>query len=127
MRKIVLPVLLILLLSGCENKDKGSFTVSGTLINPPAKVVYIEENNIKSIIWTTGFTGDFSWIKLPVINERGNPIHNDGISPVKHLYFNGLPWLRNLKSSLILGSIGDAEAVTSYVLENHHETIKAMA
>ena len=29
----------------------------------------IAENNIKSIIWTTGFTGDFSWIKLPVINR----------------------------------------------------------
>jgi len=48
MRKIVLPVLLILLLAGCENKDKGSFTVSGTLQNTPSKVVYIEETNITS-------------------------------------------------------------------------------
>jgi len=87
----------------------------------------IEANNIKSIIWTTGFTGDFSYIKLPVLNERGNPIHTDGISPVEHLYFNGLPWLRNLKSSLVLGSIGDAEAVTSYVLKNQHENIEAIA
>ena len=48
MRKIVLPVLLILLLAGCENKDKGSFTVSGTLHNTPSKVVFIEETNITS-------------------------------------------------------------------------------
>jgi len=93
--------------------------------NSPTKLD-IEENNIKNIIWTTGFSGDFSWIKLPVLNERGQPIHTDGISPVKHLYFNGLPWLRNLKSSLVLGAIGDAEAVTSYVLKNQHENIKVM-
>ena len=48
MRKIVFPGLLLLLLAGCENKEKGSFTVSGTLINPPSKVVYIEENKITS-------------------------------------------------------------------------------
>jgi putative flavoprotein involved in K+ transport len=87
----------------------------------------LQANNINTIIWTTGYTGDFSWIKLPVLNEWGRPIHNDGISPVKHLYFNGLPWLRNLKSSLVLGSIGDAEAVSSYVLKNHHENVIAMA
>jgi len=81
----------------------------------------LEANNIKSIIWTTGFTGDFSWIKLPVLDERGRPIHNDGLSPVKNLYFNGLPWLRNLKSSLVFGAIGDAEAVASYVMQNQNE------
>lgn len=48
MRKIVLQVLLILLLAGCENNEKGSFTVSGTLLNTPSKVVYIEETNITS-------------------------------------------------------------------------------
>jgi len=87
----------------------------------------LEANNIKSIIWTTGFTGDFSWIKLPVLDERGRPIHNDGMSPVKNLYFNGLPWLRNLKSSLVFGAIGDAEAVASYVMKNQHENEKIMA
>jgi putative flavoprotein involved in K+ transport len=86
----------------------------------------LKANNINTIIWTTGYTGDFSYIKLPVLNEQGRPIHNDGISPVQHLYFNGLPWLRNLKSSLVLGSIGDAEAVSSYVLQNQHENTKMM-
>ncbi|HEU4858604.1 MAG TPA: TlpA disulfide reductase family protein [Chitinophagaceae bacterium] len=48
MRKIILPVLLSLLLAGCQNKDKGSFIVSGTLRNASSKMVYIEETNITS-------------------------------------------------------------------------------
>jgi peroxiredoxin len=46
MRKIVLPVLLVLLLQGCENKNEESFTVSGSLHNAPSKVIYIEETII---------------------------------------------------------------------------------
>jgi len=46
MRKIVLTVLLVSLLSACENKDENSFSVSGTLHNAPSKVIYIEETII---------------------------------------------------------------------------------
>ena len=48
MRKSVLPVLLVFLLFSCNNKDKNSFTVSGTLQNASSKVVYIEESNLTS-------------------------------------------------------------------------------
>lgn len=48
MRKIVLPALLVLLLAGCDNEEKKSFTVSGTLRNTTSTVVYIEETNITS-------------------------------------------------------------------------------
>ena len=46
MRKVVLPVLLISLITGCKEKDAGSFTVSGVLKNSPSKVVYAEETII---------------------------------------------------------------------------------
>lgn len=45
MRKIVLPVLVILLVS-CKGEDSKTFKVSGVLHNAPSKVVYIEESNI---------------------------------------------------------------------------------
>jgi peroxiredoxin len=46
MRKIVLSVLVISLLTSCNNKSGKSFTVSGVLHNAPSKVVYIEESDI---------------------------------------------------------------------------------
>jgi putative flavoprotein involved in K+ transport len=82
----------------------------------------MEQNNITSIIWATGFKPDFSWIKLPVLDDRGKAIHSNGITSIKGLYFNGLPWLRNLKSSLILGVEDDAQAITNAVSKLHYET-----
>lgn len=77
-----------------------------------------KEHNIKSIIWTTGFNADFSYLKLPVIDNEGNPIHKNGISDCNGLYFLGLPWLRMRKSSMIFGIIDDAEFIADAVLTN---------
>ena len=74
--------------------------------------------NINSIIWCTGFTNDWKWIKVPVLNEKGEPIHKDGISQVKGLFFMGIPWQRKLKSSLIYGTAEDAQALTEKILQN---------
>jgi len=51
------------------------------------------EAGITSIIWCIGFRADFSWIKLPVIDNRGSPVHDRGVTGVPGLYFLGLPWL----------------------------------
>jgi putative flavoprotein involved in K+ transport len=77
----------------------------------------LEDNNIKSIIWTTGFSGDFNYIKLPVLTEEKMPKHRNGISEVTGLYFIGLPWLRKRKSALIPGISDDAEFIVNQILE----------
>jgi putative flavoprotein involved in K+ transport len=80
-----------------------------------------EEHNIRSIVWTTGFSGNFSYIKLPVFDNDGNPKHQDGITDVKGLYFIGLPWLRSRKSTILFGLKGDAEFIAGKVLEYAHD------
>ena len=84
-----------------------------------------DEQNIKTIIWSTGFTTDMEWLHLPVLNKDGIPIHHQGISPIPGLYFMGMPWQRNLKSSLIFGTADDARAITNTILKNHLELIEA--
>jgi len=87
----------------------------------------LKENNINAVIWTTGFTGNFNWINLPVLDAKGQPVHSNGISNVPNLYFNGLPWQRNLKSSLIFGIMEDTEIVTTALLQNLRVNLKEMA
>jgi putative flavoprotein involved in K+ transport len=74
------------------------------------------KENITSVIWTTGFDGDFSWIRLPVCDAQGKPIHHDGISPVPGVHFIGLPWLRMRKSGIIHGIAEDAGFIAAKII-----------
>jgi putative flavoprotein involved in K+ transport len=78
----------------------------------------LKETNITSVIWTTGFTGDFSYLKLPVFNENGRLKYSDGVSYIEGLYFLGLPWLRKRKSGIILGIREDAEFIAEKIKTN---------
>ena len=71
----------------------------------------LQENNINSIVWSTGFNVDFNYIKLPVFDNAGKLIHKDGIPLVPGIYFLGYPWLRNRKSPILFGIIEDAEFI----------------
>jgi len=78
--------------------------------------LHAEEAGIRSVIWCTGFRGDFSWIEPNVVGEDGRPVHRDGCSPVPGLFFLGFPWLINRGSGTIMGVEGDADAVVSQVI-----------
>jgi putative flavoprotein involved in K+ transport len=75
----------------------------------------LEKENIHTIIWATGFTGDFSYLKDQALGSRGLPVHSRGISNVAGLYFVGLPWLRKRKSGFINGMVEDATVIAEHV------------
>jgi hypothetical protein len=50
-----------------------------------------------NVIWCTGYKGDFSWIDLPVFDEKGLPRHRRGIvADEPGLYFMGLEFQYSL-------------------------------
>jgi putative flavoprotein involved in K+ transport len=77
----------------------------------------LSEARVSTVIWATGFTTDFSWIHLPVVDPEGKPIHQQGISPVRGLYFIGFPWLRSRKSGIIYGVEEDAHHIACAIAE----------
>jgi len=82
------------------------------------KKLNLQDAGISTIIWSTGFTGDFSWIHLPVTNADGMPIHKRGVSPVPGLYFIGFPWQSTRKSGIIYGVEEDTRYIAN-VLGKH--------
>jgi putative flavoprotein involved in K+ transport len=72
---------------------------------------------IGAVIWATGFTTDFSWIRLPAFTPQGSPIQERGVSPVHGLYFIGFPWLNSRKSGIIYGVEEDAHYLASAISE----------
>lgn len=74
---------------------------------------------VQNVIWATGFYSDYSWIQIPnVLDHRGKPIHQRGVTSVKGLYFLGLPWQYRRGSALIGGVGADAEYLINDIL-NH--------
>lgn len=77
----------------------------------------LAEAGVVAVIWCTGFTADFDWVNLPVIDERGRPLHEGGVSPVPGLFFMGFPWLRTRKSGLIHGIEEDARVIAGVIAD----------
>jgi putative flavoprotein involved in K+ transport len=77
----------------------------------------LREEKVSTVIWATGFTADFSWIDLPVLDANGRPTHQRGVSPVRGLYFIGFPWLNSRKSGIIYGIEEDADYIADAISE----------
>ncbi len=75
------------------------------------------DKKIDTVIWATGFTGDFNWVHLPVLTDDGKPIHHNGISPAQGLYFIGVPWLRSRKSGIFYGIADDAAFIINEIMK----------
>jgi len=74
-------------------------------------------SNIKSIIWTTGFRSDWSWVELPMFDGAGYPTHKRGITSVDGAYVLGLPWLHTWGSGRFVGVGRDAEYVAEAIVQ----------
>jgi putative flavoprotein involved in K+ transport len=83
---------------------------------PPMELDPIEVG-ITTIIWCTGFNGDFSWIEDIELDKKGTPVHEKGVSPQMGLYFCGFPWLSKRKSGLIYGILEDAAYIADRLAE----------
>ena len=74
------------------------------------------EAGVTSIVWSTGFGGDFSYLDIEgAFDCHGQPVHDGGVSPVPGLFYMGFPWLRTRASGIILGIRDDAEAIATEV------------
>jgi putative flavoprotein involved in K+ transport len=78
----------------------------------------LENENIASIIWATGYKPNFEYIKLPVFNTDNSLLQLQGLTNIQGLYFLGLPWLHKRKSGIILGIKEDAEFILATIIKN---------
>ncbi len=86
-----------------------------TCVVDPIRELQLRDEGIGSIIWATGYTLDFDWLRVPVFDERGAAIHRRGVTEVRGLYFLGLPWLSKRTSSFISGVGHDAAWLAGYI------------
>ena len=75
----------------------------------------LRSGEIRSIVWATGFRPDYSWLDVPVVDQKGQLRHDGGILDAPGMYAVGLPLLRRRKSSFIYGAEDDARDVVEHL------------
>lgn len=83
--------------------------IEAVLPDPPILSLDLVERDIKTVIWCTGFKGDFGWVHVPgVLDNEGQPIHEKGVASAPRIYFAGLPFAISRRSGTILAIEGEA-------------------
>lgn len=91
-------------------------TVAARLPTPPIRSLDPAAANITTVIWCTGFRGDFSWLRLPgVLDAEGQPLHEDGVTSLPGIYFAGLDFLSTRKSGIIAAIADEAPLLVQHM------------
>jgi hypothetical protein len=77
----------------------------------------LQETNITTAIWATGYKFDFSLVRSPVFDGDEYPIRKREVTAFPGLYFVGLPWLHNAKSGLLFGLEQDARHIAETIID----------
>jgi putative flavoprotein involved in K+ transport len=75
----------------------------------------LRSGEIKAIVWATGFRPDYGWLDVPVLDAKGQLLHEGGVADSPGLYALGLPVLRRRKSTFIYGIEDDARDVIDHL------------
>lgn len=92
-----------------------------------ASVIDLRRQNIKAVVWATGYRRRYDWLKIPVLDGSGEIIHRGGVTNVPGLYALGLTFLRTRRSAFIDGCGLDAEIIAESVRDHFSPTVKNAA
>jgi putative flavoprotein involved in K+ transport len=82
---------------------------------PGLESLELDKDEIKTIIWATGTSWNLNYLRIPVLDYKGQPRHQQGISTVEGVFFLGFPWLKNRKSNYLFGIKDDAGFVCNAI------------
>jgi putative flavoprotein involved in K+ transport len=81
----------------------------------PPLMMDLARNNIRTIIWCTGYRPDYGWLEVPLLDHKGMIRHDGGITASPGLYLMGAPFMRRRKSTLIDGAGDDARDLSAHL------------
>jgi putative flavoprotein involved in K+ transport len=80
---------------------------------PEVTELDLAAEGISTVLWTTGYAPDYSWLDVPVERQFGVPVHHRGVTDVAGLSFIGMLWQRDNASANLAGVARDAEYLAS--------------
>ena len=93
-------------------------TVARRFPEPPILRLDLAAAGITTVIWSTGFTGDFRWLQVPgAVAEDGRPNQSRCLS-VPGVYFAGLDTQESLRAGTVLAVEEECERIVGHILAN---------
>lgn len=84
-------------------------------LTSPMLELNLGQAGVTSIVWATGFSADYGWLRVDAFDSKGRPKHQRGVSSEPGVYFLGLPWLSRRGSSFIWGVWHDAKFLADHL------------
>jgi putative flavoprotein involved in K+ transport len=75
----------------------------------------LHRRRISTVIWATGFSRPYPWLKVPVLDAAGEITHRRGVTPVPGLYVLGQRFQHRRDSNFIDGVRHDADFVADHI------------
>jgi len=102
--------------NGYDDKVARPHRLPPTVIeDDPALSLDLTNGEIKTILWATGYTPDYSWLEVPVFDRKGKISHDGGVVDAPGIYLMGMQFLRRRKSALIDGAGDDARELCTHL------------
>jgi putative flavoprotein involved in K+ transport len=78
----------------------------------------LRSEGITTVLWSSGFRWDFSWVRPAPLDDWGYPIQRRGMTTSPGLAFVGMHFLETYKSGLLIGVGDDADHVVGHVAQH---------
>jgi len=103
--------------NGLDSEVEPAHRLDQTAIDDaPPLGMNLNNGEIKTILWATGYYPDYSWLNLPVFDRKGRIRHDGGIvTEVPGMYLMGIQFLRRRKSALMDGVGDDAQDLSAHL------------
>jgi putative flavoprotein involved in K+ transport len=92
-----------------------AFRPSWPLAMQTLEALDLKAEGIDTVIWATGYRRTYPWLHVPVLDERGEIAHVDGVTRARGLYVLGFNFQRRLNSSFIDGVGADARLIADRI------------
>lgn len=103
---------------GMDREDGGAEAIAPVIFDSPEQTIDLKAEGISTILWATGFTRRYPWLKVPVIDPRAGILHRDGVTAAPGLCVLGLQFMRRRKSTFIDGVGDDAAYLADHMLDH---------
>ena len=79
---------------------------------------------IATIVWATGYRRDYSWLDVPVLDQRGELVQTGGVTAAPGLYVVGLRFQSRRNSNFIDGVGHDARTVVEHLTSRRRDFLR---